>query len=135
MKGVTLLVWILKLSAAAIMLQTLYFKFTAHPESVALFTQLNLEPWGRIGIGVAELIAAILLLVPRTACLGAVFSMGLMAGAIFFHLTQLGIVFQGSALLFYYAVYVLLASSVILLYHRKDVVQAKDFLLGRFRSS
>ena len=63
--------WILRLIAAIIMLQTLYFKFTAQPESVDLFTALGMEPWGRIGTGIFELIASILILIPRTTLLGA----------------------------------------------------------------
>ncbi len=97
-------IWILRVVAAAILLQTLYFKFTAQPESVHLFTLLGIEPWGRIGTGVAELIAAVLLLVPRTTLPGAVMGLGLMAGAIFFHITKLGIYFGGDVILFSYAV-------------------------------
>ena len=82
---------ILSLIAAIIMLQTLYFKFTAHPDSVYIFTQLGMEPYGRIGIGVAELITSILLIVPRTRPFGAVIGLGVISGALFFHLTKLGI--------------------------------------------
>ncbi|MBK9490119.1 MAG: DoxX family protein [Haliscomenobacter sp.] len=82
---------ILSLIAAIILLQTLFFKFTAHPDSVYIFTQLGMEPYGRIGIGVAELITAILLIVPRTRPYGAVIGLGVISGALFFHLTKLGI--------------------------------------------
>src|SRR6478752_4924700 len=95
-----IITWLLRILAAVIMLQTLYFKFTAHPQSVHLFTLLGMEPWGRIGIGVLELIASILILYPRTTGFGAVLGLGLMAGAIFFHLTKLGIVFEGDPILF-----------------------------------
>src|SRR5688572_30639208 len=90
-----ILYWILRLIAAIIMLQTLFFKFSAAPESVYIFTTLGMEPWGRIGIGVLELIASILILYPRTTAFGAILGVGLMAGAIFFHLTKLGIEVQG----------------------------------------
>ncbi|MEM1296604.1 MAG: DoxX family protein [Verrucomicrobiota bacterium] len=70
--------------------QTLFFKFTAAPESVALFTHLGIEPFGRIGIGVAELIAIVLILIPRTTVFGALLTSGLMSGALFAHATQLG---------------------------------------------
>src|SRR6202035_4623057 len=103
MNGRNILIWILRLLAAVILLQTLYFKFTAHPQSVHLFTILGMEPWGRIGTGVLELIASILILYPRTTGFGAALGLGLMAGAIFFHLTRLGIVFDGDAVLFIYA--------------------------------
>jgi uncharacterized membrane protein YphA (DoxX/SURF4 family) len=85
------------------MLQTLYFKFTAQEESVRLFTELGMEPWGRIGTGVMELIASILILVPATTAIGALLGLGLMSGAIYFHLSSLGIKFGGDYLLFSYA--------------------------------
>ncbi len=92
MKGLS---WILRGIAAVILLQTLFFKFTAAPESVFIFETLGMEPWGRIGSGVAELVAAVLLLVPATTLYGAILALGLMAGAIVSHLTRLGIEVQG----------------------------------------
>ncbi|TBO43697.1 DoxX family protein [Pedobacter kyonggii] len=86
-----MLTWGLRLIAAGIMLQTLFFKFTAAPESVYIFTKLGMEPYGRIGIGCLELIASLLILFPRTTILGALLGIGIIVGAIFFHLTQLGI--------------------------------------------
>ncbi|MEO1452065.1 MAG: DoxX family protein [Bacteroidota bacterium] len=86
---------LLRLVVAVILVQTLFFKFTAHPDSVYIFSTIGLEPFGRIGIGVLELIASILLLVPRTVWAGSVLSLGLMGGAIMMHLTQLGIEVQG----------------------------------------
>ena len=62
-----ILSWLFRIAAAIILLQTLYFKFTAHPESVELFTKLGVEPWGRIGTGIIELITGLLLLIPATA--------------------------------------------------------------------
>jgi putative oxidoreductase len=82
---------VLAVVAAIILLQTLFFKFTAHPDSVYIFTQLGLEPYGRIGIGVAELITAFLLVWPRTRAFGAVIGLGVISGALFFHITKLGI--------------------------------------------
>jgi uncharacterized membrane protein YphA (DoxX/SURF4 family) len=90
-----ILKWALRIIAAAILLQTLYFKFTGAPESIYIFTTLGIEPWGRIGSGVAELIASILLLIPRTTWLGAGLALGTMLGAIGSHLTKLGIEVQG----------------------------------------
>lgn len=87
--------WVLRIAAAAILLQTLYFKFTGHPESVELFTKLGVEPWGRIGTGVIELITGIVLLIPVTAFLGAFLGIGLMSGAILSHLTVIGIESKG----------------------------------------
>jgi len=103
MKFSIIFVWIIRILAALIMLQTLYFKFTAHPQSVHLFTLLGMEPWGRIGTGIFELIASILILYPRTTGIGAIIGVGLMSGAIFFHLTVLGIKFDGDYGLFIYA--------------------------------
>jgi putative oxidoreductase len=77
----------LRLIAAIIMLQTLYFKFTAHPEAVHIFSTIGMEPYGRIGVGVGELIASAMLFIPATVWMGAVMGIGLMMGALFFHLT------------------------------------------------
>lgn len=119
----TILVWLLRIIPAAILLMTLYFKFTAHPQSVKLFTVLGMEPGGRIGTGVAELIASILILVPRTTLIGAILGLGLMAGAIFFHLTKLGIVFDGDAVLFTYALIVFLCCGILIIIYRKNIPQ------------
>jgi hypothetical protein len=123
MKYMNILLWILRIVAAVIMLQTLYFKFSAHPESVHLFTVLGMEPWGRIGTGVLELIASILILYPRTTGLGAILGLGLMGGAIFFHLTRLGIIFDGDALLFTYAVIVFISCAILTFIYRKALIK------------
>ena len=90
------LTWIARVVVAVILLQTLIFKFTAAPESVYIFETVGMEPWGRIGSGVAELVAGGLLLIPgrRFAAAGAAMSLGVISGAIFFHLTKLGVVVQ-----------------------------------------
>ena len=119
----TIFTWFLRILAAVILLQTLYFKFTAKPESVELFTILDMEPWGRIGTGVAELIASILILVPRTTLLGALMGLGLMSGAIFFHLTKLGINFGGDVILFTYAVITFSCCLILIAIHRKNIPQ------------
>jgi uncharacterized membrane protein YphA (DoxX/SURF4 family) len=87
----SILIWVFRLTAAIILLQTLYFKFTGAEESVYIFSTLGMEPYGRIGSGVVELIAAILILIPRTTLLGALLGAGVMFGAIFSHLFVLGI--------------------------------------------
>jgi uncharacterized membrane protein YphA (DoxX/SURF4 family) len=115
----TIIAWICRLSAAAILLQTLFFKFTAAPESVYIFTRVGLEPWGRIGSGVAELIAAILILIPRTTWFGAGLALAVMIGAIFSHLTVLGIVvMDDGGLLFGLALAVAACSAVLLFLQR-----------------
>jgi uncharacterized membrane protein YphA (DoxX/SURF4 family) len=87
----SIFIWVLRLTAALIILQTLYFKFTGAAESVFIFSTLGIEPYGRIGSGIAELIAAVLILVPRTTLLGALMGVGVMLGAILSHLFVLGI--------------------------------------------
>jgi len=131
-KKSTILFWILRLLAAIIMLQTLYFKFTASEESVYIFSTLHMEPWGRIGIGVMELLASVLILYHRTTAWGALLGMGLMAGALFSHLTQLGIEVMGDGgLLFIYACVVLIACLLLLLLHRKQPGTPLFFLLRK----
>ena len=115
-------IWLLKLLAAIIMLQTLYFKFSAAEESVYIFTQLGMEPYGRIAVGIFELIASILILNPRTTAFGALLAVGLMAGAIFSHLIKLGISVQGDGgQLFIYALLVLLSSIALAIIYRHQL--------------
>ena len=117
----TIISWLLRITAAVILLQTLYFKFTAAPESVELFTKLGVEPWGRIGIGVIELITSILLLVPATAFIGAFLGVGLMAGAILSHLSVIGIESQGDGgQLFTLAIIVVVCCLDVMLLHKKE---------------
>ena len=118
----TIFSWLLRILAAGILLQTLFFKFTAAPESVYIFTKVGAEPAGRIGSGVIELIAAVLLLMPRLTWLGSVLALGMMAGAIASHLTVLGIEVQGDkGLLFGLALTVFLASAVNLFLNRRQI--------------
>jgi hypothetical protein len=121
-KTVTLIAWICRVAAAVILLQTLFFKFTAAPESVYIFTRVGLEPWGRIGSGIVELIAAILLFVPRLSWLGAGIAIGVIGGAIVSHLTVLGIVvMDDGGLLFALAVITAICSAVVLFIQRRDI--------------
>ena len=106
------------------MLQTLYFKFTGHPQSVELFKTIGMEPWGRIGTGVLELVASILILYPRTTGFGAALGLGLMSGALFFHLfTSLGIEVDGDPVLFIYAVITFLCCLILLIIYRSQIFQ------------
>ncbi len=114
--------WLVRLPAAIILLQTLFFKFTGAPESVYIFTKVGMEPWGRYGSGVAELIAAILLLSSCHCWLGAMIALGVMAGAIMSHLTVLGIVVQDDGgLLFALAITVAVCSVITLIIHRRQI--------------
>lgn len=114
--------WAMRLVAAGIMLQTLYFKFSAAPESVYIFSTVGMEPWGRIFVGVLELIASILILIPRTTAYGALIGIGVMTGAVFMHLTRLGIVvLNDSGKLFVMALVVLIACLVLVYQHRSTI--------------
>ncbi len=135
--------WACRIVAAVILLQTLFFKFTAAPESVYIFTKLGIsihafapfvsvsaaEVSGRIGSGVMELVAAVLLLTPRFVWAGAILAMAATAGAIVSHLTFLGIEVQGDkGLLFALALTVFVTSGVALLLHRNQIpVTGKRF--------
>jgi len=119
-KTLIIVAWICRVAAAIILLQTLFFKFTGAPESVYIFTKVGLEPWGRIGSGIAELIAAILILIPRTTWLGAGLALGVMVGAIFSHLSVLGIVvMDDGGLLFGLALAVAVCSVALLFLQRR----------------
>jgi hypothetical protein len=111
-------IWILRLIPAVILLQTLYFKFTAQPESVKLFTLIGMEPYGRIGTGVLELIAATLILIPRYTGYGAILGLVMMTGALYFHLTKIGIYFGGDALLFTYAAITFVCCAVLIFIYK-----------------
>ncbi len=114
--------FVLRLLVAAILLQTLFFKFSAAPESVYIFSTLGLEPWGRIGSGVAELIAAVLLLWPGLTAWGAGLSLGIITGAIGSHLGPLGIeVMDDGGYLFILALVVFLGSAVLLWHYRTQI--------------
>ena len=114
--------WLVRLPAAIILLQTLFFKFTGAPESGYIFTKVGMEPWGRYGSGVAELVAAILLLSSCHCWLGALLALGVMGGAIMSHLTVLGIVVQDDGgLLFALAITVAVCSVITLIIHRRQI--------------
>jgi uncharacterized membrane protein YphA (DoxX/SURF4 family) len=104
------------------LIQTLRFKFTAHPDSVYIFTKVGLEPIGRITIGILELLAAIMLLIPKTVWIGALLTLGIIAGAIVMHLTKLGLeINNDGGILFITAVVTFTLSSVILYKYRGDI--------------
>ena len=107
MKLMVLVYWVTRIIPAIILLQSLFFKFSGAEESKFIFTAIGMEPWGRIGTGIMELIASVLLLINPVAWIGALIALGLMGGAIVMHLTILGIEIQGDGgLLFIYAVVV-----------------------------
>ncbi|HET9826183.1 MAG TPA: DoxX family protein [Chitinophagaceae bacterium] len=122
-------IWILRLLTAIILLQTLYFKFSAAPESIYIFSRIGMEPWGRIGTGILELIGGILILIPATTVFGASLAIALMAGAIFFHVTKLGISVQNDGgQLFIYALVVFISSVALVIIYRSDLAAVKRLL-------
>lgn len=124
--------WMLRLIVAVILLQTLFFKFTAAKESVYIFSTLGMEPWGRIGSGVFELVASVLVLVPGTVTLGALMSLAAVSGAMMFHFTKLGIALTAvgdHGELFALAVVVFVCSLGVLLLHRTELpVIGRNFI-------
>jgi uncharacterized membrane protein YphA (DoxX/SURF4 family) len=125
--------WVLRIVPAVILLQTLFFKFTAAEESVYIFSKLGIEPWGRIGSGVAELVAAILILIPATTGIGAFLAMGVISGAIVSHLTVLGIEVQGDGgQLFIYALIVFISCALLVFFERDHLL---NLIKGRKNSA
>lgn len=121
-KTTNIILWVLRIVAALILLQTLFYKFSGAEESVYIFEKVGMEPAGRIGSGIAELIASILLLIPRTSWLGALLALGVISGAIFFHLTKLGIeVKDDGGYLFILALVVFFSCLGVLFISRKQV--------------
>lgn len=114
--------WVLRLTAAFILVQSLFFKFSGAEESKYIFSTLEMEPWGRVGTGVIELVASVLLLIPRTTWAGAIIGLGTMSGAIFFHFTVLGIeVADDGGQLFIYALVTWVCSLALLLLEKQKI--------------
>lgn len=132
MKARNIISWALRIVAAIILLQTLFFKFSGHPESVAIFSKLGVEPWGRILTGIMELATGILLLIPATAFIGAVLGMGVMSGAIAAHLFVLGIESAGDGgQLFVYAIIVFVSCLVTGLLHKSQAIALLQKIKGK----
>ena len=128
------LYWSARLISVIILAQTLFFKFSGAAESIYIFTTVGMEPWGRIGIGILELVAAVLLLFNKTALFGGVLALGLMLGAIGMHLTKLGISVQGDGgYLFFLALLVAVCSAFVLLRNKAKVESLIRFLAARLR--
>jgi putative oxidoreductase len=115
---------IMAVIAALVLLQTLYFKFTAHPDSVYIFSQLGVEPWGRIILGILELITGILLLIPRTTLIGALVGLGLITGALFSHIFMLGIVVNDDGGQLFMLALLVFVSCLLVIVLRTDELQA-----------
>lgn len=121
-RGQLIMSWVSRIIAAAIMLETLFFKFTGAPESVYIFSKMSLEAWWRYGQGIWELLAAIFLLLPRTAWFGGILTLGAIGAAIVSHLTVLGIEIQGDhGLLFGMALTTFSCAMVVTFLHRRSI--------------
>lgn len=113
---------VLRIIVAIILIQTLRFKFTGHPDSIYIFETVGLEPYGRIGIGILELIAGVLLLIPRTVWIGATLTLGIIGGAIMMHLTKLGIeINNDGGVLFATALLTFALATIVLYFYKKDI--------------
>lgn len=121
-------IWILRIIAAGILLQTLFFKFSGAAESIYIFSALGVEPYGRIGSGIAELIVAVLILIPKTTWIGALGGCGIMIGAILSHLLVLGIVVENDGgFLFLLAVITLLCCLGLLYFNKNKLFNLLNF--------
>lgn len=121
-----LITWGLRILAALLMLQTLWFKFSGSEESVYIFSKIGIEPWGRIGTGIAELVAAALLLIPATVAIGALMGTGIMTGAILSHFFILGIEVMGDGgQLFVYALIVFTCCLILLWKYKQQLAVLK----------
>ena len=137
------ILWLLSAYIAFVFIQSLFFKFTGAEESIYIFSTLRawsgivlFEPVGRWAIGTAELVASILLFMPRTRIFGAVLAIGIMSGAIFFHLfTPLGVVVMGDGgELFTLACGVWISGWIILALSADDVREWLTFARNGFRT-
>jgi hypothetical protein len=107
--------------AALIFLQTLYFKFSAHPDSVYIFTKIGGEPYLPKGSGIAELGIGLLLLYPKTSHYGALPGLLLMLGAIGQYQFVPGInVNNHGGTLFALALITLISCVIVLVLKRKN---------------
>jgi putative oxidoreductase len=124
MKTPLILYWAARLAAALILVQTLYFKFTAAEESVYIFQTVGMEPWGRITVGIFELIAGVLLLINSVAWIGAGLALALMGGAIMMHLTLLGISVKGDGGYLFILAVIVACCSLFVLYRNKEHIRS-----------
>lgn len=113
---------IIKLTVVIILLQTLFFKFTGAEESVYIFQTLGIEPFGRIGSGIVELIASILILIPRTTLIGALLALGTMVGAIASHFFFIGIEVKNDGGLLFILASITFACSLYLIIINKNKI-------------
>ena len=123
---------LLRITIAIILLQTLYFKFTAHPDSVHIFSELGVEPWGRIALGIIELITAALILIPRSQIIGIFLSLGIILGAIFSHVLVIGFnVSNDGGGLFTLAIIVFLSAMTYIVMNWSELISLLNSIIKR----
>ena len=120
--------WAMKISVAGILFQTLFFKFSAAPESVYIFSKLNVEPWGRIASGVSELIAGVFILIPLTSVIGELLIFLIISGALLCHLFILGLSIQNDGGLLFLLAIIVFVLNLILLF--LDISKVQNLLLS-----
>lgn len=131
-KSTKILERIIAYIVAIILLQTLYFKFSGAEESKYIFTQLGIEPFGRIGIGIFELITGVLLFFPKTSLYGGILGIGIISGAIISHLFILGIEVQNDGgYLFMLAIAVFVGCALIILFRKNEIIMLLNRLRGK----
>lgn len=134
--------WVGQLVVVAILGQTLFYKFSGASETVALFEVLGMGAAGRYGTALMELVAVVLLLVPRTAWAGGLVALGVISGAIMSHLTTLGVSIDAEKLgnpdlaplegpgLFVMALIVFAASAAVVVIRRRQIPVVGAALAG-----
>ena len=123
---------LLRITIAIILLQTLYFKFTAHPDSVHIFSELGVEPWGRIALGIIELITAALILIPRSQIIGIFLSLGIILGAIFSHILVIGFnVSNDGGGLFTLAIIVFISAMIYIMINWSELISILNSIKKR----
>lgn len=112
---------IIRIIISIIYIQTSYFKLTGHPDSVYIFSKLGIEPYGRFGAGVIELMISPLLLINKTKLLSIIVSLGIIIGIIVSHLYIIGINIKGdNGSLFTLAIIIFILNIVLIHLHRTD---------------
>ncbi|MEM6960150.1 MAG: DoxX family protein [Myxococcota bacterium] len=112
---------VLRLFVAAIMAGAGYLKLTSGAAEIAIFSELGMEPQGRMIIGLLEVASGLLLLSPHVAT-GALLTVGIMCGAIIAHATVIGPSPGGDGgLQMAMLALVLTSSIVLLLVSRRDL--------------
>jgi putative oxidoreductase len=124
---------VIKIIVAIILFQTLYFKFSGSAESVYIFEKLGIEPVGRIGSGITELFASILLFINKTKFYAAITAAGTMFVAIISHVFVLGIeVMNDGGTLFILAVITFILSLLLSIIYVSDLKRLNNKTINSF---